>query len=265
MRKWHFILFFIILISFLGVCKKNETQKPEQILGTRYSRFDQYIYSRAGSSKKADKVALVYALEEVTGLEVVEEKKTQYLKLKTVTGKEGYAPFKNFTEGVWFVVKEGANAFRKPTPTAGTKGKLNVGSICFIEEEQADWVNARCLSAHIKDGELEDWNDVWIQPSEAYFSKDPLIGQTALLIREATKLLLKTDSFGPDHDSLMSKAKEKLTAAYEKDDIYKGYIIKLAEEKKIYFSNQGEAEIQQPQNNQGYPQENNQPYNPNQY
>lgn len=257
-------LSFIVAFTFLGNCKKKEDPKPEQILGTRYSRFDQYIYSRAASKKKSDRVTLVYALEEVTGLEVVDEKKKRYLKLKTVTGKEGYAPLKNFADGVWFVIKEGANAFRKPTPTAGTRGKLNVASICYIEDIQADWVNSRCLSAHIKDGKLEDWSDVWIQPKDSHFSQDPLIGQTALLIREATKYLLKADDYGPDYDALRKKAKEKLMEAFDRDDVYKDYIIKLAEEKRLYLPNTGMEEPQQEYPDPRYNQNSNQPYSPNQ-
>ena len=129
-------------------------------------------------------------------------------------------PASNFSEAVLFVVKEGLSAFRKPTLTAGTKGKFNLGSICFVKEIQGEWANVDCLTASVKDGVVEDWFDVWIQTSDERLSKDPLLGQTSLLLREAYKIIYKANKLtGTDRDKLLLDAKDKLMKASEKEDI----------------------------------------------
>ena len=191
-----------------------------QILGTRYSKIDQHISSIAGSAKKEHRVTLVYALEEVNVLEKVTEDKKDFYKLSTVTGKEGYSLASNFSEAVLFVVKDGLSAFRKPTLTAGTKGKFALGSICFVKEIQGEWANVDCLTSSVKDGLVEDWYDVWIQAADERLSKDPLLGQTALLIREAYKIITKANKLtGTDRDKLLLDAKDRLMKAYEKEDV----------------------------------------------
>jgi lipoprotein LenA len=191
-----------------------------QILGTRYSKIDQHISSIPGSAKKEHRVTLVYALEEVNVLEKVTEDKKDFYKLSTVTGKEGYSLASNFSEAVLFVVKDGLSAFRKPTLTAGTKGKFALGSICFVKEIQGEWANVDCLTSSVKDGLVEDWYDVWIQAADERLSKDPLLGQTALLIREAYKIITKANKLtGTDRDKLLLDAKDRLMKAYEKEDV----------------------------------------------
>jgi lipoprotein LenA len=162
----------------------------------------------------------VYALEEVNVLEKITHDKKDFYKLSTVTGKEGYSLASNFSEAVLFVVKEGLSAFRKPTLTAGTKGKFNLGSICFVKEIQGEWANVDCLTASVKDGAVEDWFDVWIQTSDERLSKDPLLGQTALLLREGYKIIYKANKLtGSDRDKVLLDAKDRLMKASEKEDI----------------------------------------------
>lgn len=211
-----FLLFSILLI----VCKPKQKEPEAQILGTRYSKVDQHISSVIGSAKKEHRVTLVYALEEVNVLEKIMHDKKDFYKLSTVTGKEGYSLASNFSEAVLFVVKEGLSAFRKPTLTAGTKGKFNLGSICFVKEIQGEWANVDCLTASVKDGAVEDWFDVWIQTSDERLSKDPLLGQTALLLREGYKIIYKANKLtGSDRDKVLLDAKDRLMKASEKEDI----------------------------------------------
>lgn len=219
MVKQAFLL--IILILFFGDCKEKKKEHDSQILGTRYSRSDQFIHARAGSLKKEDRVALVYALEEVTVQEKLEEGGKEYYKLTTVTGKQGYAPVGSFSEAVLFVVGDGIVAFRRPTLTAGTKGKLSPGAFCFIREIQGEWANADCMSAYLKDLTLEDWPDVWLQYADEKFSKNPLLGETVLLMREALKIMGKADKNPADRERFYNEAKEKLNKALEKQDALK--------------------------------------------
>ncbi len=214
------IVLILLILPLLVLCKQKPKEPEAQILGTRYSKVDQHISSVIGSVKKEHRVTLVYALEEVTVLEKVTQEKKDFFKLSTVTGKEGYALASNFSEAVLFVVKDGLSAFRKPTLTAGTKGKFALGSICFVKEIQGDWANVDCLTASVKDGLVEDWFDVWVQTSDDRLSKDPLLGQTALLLREAYKIISKANKLtGTDREKLLLDAKDRLMKATEKDDI----------------------------------------------
>lgn len=218
-----FLILSIILFSLF--CKQKSKEPEAQILGTRYSKIDQHISSVIGSNKKEHRVTLVYALEEVNVLEKVSQDKKDFYKLSTVTGKEGYALSSNFSEAVLFVVKDGLSAFRKPTLTAGTKGRFSIGAICFVKEVQGEWANVDCLTASAKDGVLEDWFDVWIQTSDERLSKDPMLGQTALLLRDAYKSIAKANKLaGSDREKAMVDAKEKLSKAMEKEDIFQSTI-----------------------------------------
>ena len=214
------ILLILVSLLLVVLCKPKTKEAEAQILGTRYSKIDQHISSIAGSAKKEHRVTLVYALEEVNVLEKVTEDKKDFYKLSTVTGKEGYSLASNFSEAVLFVVKDGLSAFRKPTLTAGTKGKFALGSICFVKEIQGEWANVDCLTSSVKDGLVEDWYDVWIQAADERLSKDPLLGQTALLVREAYKIIAKANKLtGTDRDKLLLDAKDRLMKAYEKEDV----------------------------------------------
>lgn len=226
MRKWQILI--IIISSLLSSCKEKNKEPEAQILGTRYSKIDQHITSIPGSVKKEHRVSLVYALEEVTVLEKLSQEKKDYFKLSTVTGKEGYSLASNFSEAVLFVVKDGLSAFRKPTLTAGTKGKFALGSICFVKEIQGEWANVDCLTSSVKDGLVEDWYDVWIQTADDRLSRDPLIGQTALLLRDAYKIINKANKLtGTDRDKLLVDAKEKLMKASEKEDILQPTVLSV--------------------------------------
>jgi lipoprotein LenA len=217
-----------MFLPLLAFCKQKSKEPEAQILGTRYSKVDQHITSIPGSPKKEHRVTLVYALEEVNVLEKMSQDKKDYFKLSTVTGKEGYALASNFSEAVLFVTKDGLSAFRKPTLTAGTKGKFALGAICFVKEIQGDWANVDCLTASIKDEIVEDWYDVWIQTSDERISKDPLLGQTALLLREAYKIIGKANkTSGTDRDKLLVDAKDRLMKANEKEDILQPTVLSL--------------------------------------
>ncbi|MBP9885294.1 MAG: lipoprotein LenA [Leptospiraceae bacterium] len=214
------LILILLTLPFLVQCKQKLTVPEVQILGTRYSKIDQHISSVIGSQKKEHRVSLVYALEEVNVLEKISQDNKDYYKLSTVTGKEGYSLASNFAEGVLFVVKEGLSAFRKPTLTAGTKGKFDLGSICFVKEIQGEWANVDCLTATVRDGQVEDWFDVWIQTTDDRLSKDPLLGQTALLLRDGYKLINKANKLsGSTRDKLLLDARDKLMKANEKEDI----------------------------------------------
>ncbi|MBK8394297.1 MAG: lipoprotein LenA [Leptospiraceae bacterium] len=221
-------IIFLIILSLLLFCKDKPKEPEAQILGTRYSKIDQHIFSEIGSSKKDQRVSLIYALEEVTVLDKISHEKKDYYKLSTVTGKEGYAQATNFSEAVYFISKEGLSAFRKPTLTAGTKGKFAIGAICFVKEVQGEWANVDCITSSVKDGLVEDWYDVWIQTSDDRLSKDPLLGQTALLLREAYKIINKANKLsGSDRDKLMIVAKDKLMKANEKEDLLQPTVLSV--------------------------------------
>ncbi|MBK6605784.1 MAG: lipoprotein LenA [Leptospiraceae bacterium] len=222
------ILLILVSLTLFVLCKPKTKEAEAQILGTRYSKIDQHISSIAGSAKKEHRVTLVYALEEVNVLEKVTEDKKDFYKLSTVTGKEGYSLASNFSEAVLFVVKDGLSAFRKPTLTAGTKGKFALESICFVKEIQGEWANVDCLTSSVKDGLVEDWYDVWIQAADERLSKDPLLGQTALLVREAYKIIAKANKLtGTDRDKLLLDAKDKLMKAYEKEDVLQSVVTSI--------------------------------------
>lgn len=275
-------LLTLSLLVFFLFCKPKK-KEDEQIVGTRYARFDQYVSVVLGSEKRENKKNLLYAFEEVNVKETVEYKikkyyhvlnerimnysverllkdpdrdtliipyiknkqfaeidekeyyrlsnikqevfffdeVKEYYRLTTVNGKEGFALSKNFSEAVYFVVKE-VEAFRKPTLTAGTKGKLEISAICFQKEIQGEWSNVDCLGANSTEAKLEDWYDVWVQPNSESFAKNPLLGQTALELKEVRSVLIKLAQ-GTDAEvsaKLKSKAKELLTKSKERADLF---------------------------------------------
>ncbi|MCB1158429.1 MAG: lipoprotein LenA [Leptospiraceae bacterium] len=227
------LLLFISLLIVVSSCKKKEEENKvdnTQILGKRYPDGNVFITSVPGSTKKQDRVALVYDLEEVTGLEIKSEGNKEYLKLKTVTGKEGYAPLDRFVEVVYFAVGDGITAFLKPTLTAPTKGKMDKGALCYIKETLSEWGRATCYSAKLTFGEVpETYYNVWIQLSDPGLSKDPMLGQTALTIRNATKVIAKAmKTENPEEAAKLRKeAKETLNKAIEKEDVFKAYAQEL--------------------------------------
>jgi lipoprotein LenA len=214
---------FLILVSLvLEISCKQKKKDEEQILGTRYSRFDQYVSVVLGSEKKEDKKILVYALEEVNVKEKIIHAEKEYFRLTTVNGKEAYALSKNFSEAVYFVLKT-VDAFRKPTLTAGTRGKLETSSICFQKEIQGEWGNVDCLGANSTESKLEDWYDVWIQPNSESFTKNPLLGQTALEIKMVKSILIELNkgTLSPElAEKQKSKAKEILDKSKERADVF---------------------------------------------
>jgi lipoprotein LenA len=221
----YFLFVILLLITDIG-CKNKSKQKEEQILGTRFSKIDQYIFKEAGSKKNEDKVTLVNVLEEVTALEQINKDGKDYYRLQTVTKKEGYALVQNFSEANYFIIKSGLDAFKKPTLTAGTKGKIQAGAICFQKELQAEWSNVDCLSASFANDKLEDWYDIWIQYGDDKISKDPLLGETSIFIREGFKKLskYKQSKEETERQSLILEAKKSFQKAKDKADSLQTFV-----------------------------------------
>ena len=219
------LLVILLFITNIG-CKNKSKLKEEQILGTRYSKIDQSIFKVVGSKKNEDKVALVNALEEVTAMELIHNEGKDYYKVLTVTKKEGYALAQNFSEANYFIIKSGLDAFKKPTLTSGTKGKIQAGAICFQKELQAEWSNVDCLSSTYANDKLEDWYDIWIQYTDDKVSKDPLLGETSLFIREGFKKLSKSKQSKEETDKLsqFAEAKKNFQKAKDKADSLQTFV-----------------------------------------
>ncbi len=216
MKKSQLFFLVLFLLSF-GDCKKEAPAKPEQILGTRYSRYSHYITEKPGSKDKKEQVALLYPFEEVTALEEVEEAGKKYFKVKTVVGKEGYALTSIYSDGFFVIMKDDFPVFRKPTITAGIQGEIGISSFCFVKENQGEWINVDCLYLDTKKIKTGSYDDVWIQSNDDRISKDPLLAQTAFELREGVKLYAQLPK-SSDPTKLKEKISEKLTKAMERND-----------------------------------------------
>lgn len=237
-RTFLIITLFSLSLAFVD-CKKKDDSKgsdvqDSQILGTRYSRFWHNLTTTPGgkekvkvdSSKEKSPAVAVLEFEEVTALEKVTEEKKDYLKVRTVTGQEGYAEAKTYTEAFYVVTVSGLPAFRKPTITAGTKGNLDAGAYCSAREIQGEWANVDCNTAKYKvdSGALEDWYDVWIQTTDQRAVVNPLLNETAKLYREAIQAYAKIAKGDANSEKLKKEADEKLNRALEKNDPLYGVI-----------------------------------------
>ncbi|EMJ98282.1 lipoprotein LenA [Leptospira alstonii] len=233
--KLFLILFFALLIT-IG-CKKEEKKQEAQILGTRFANFDQWIYKVPGSDKKEDQVGLVYGMEEVTGLETVDtevatKKGTStvtFIKVKTVENKEGYAPVKNFSENVYFVLNDSDDAFVKPTITANTKGKLKRGMYCLEQEVIGEFSKVTCYDSILTEEKLNNYYDVWIKTVSASLSKDALLGETVKLLKKSSQELSRYNSVSDEEkNKILQVATEALKKAASKQDEFNADINALA-------------------------------------
>ena len=219
--------FLIILIIFVfSFCKPKSKNGEEQIIGLRYSKYKQNIYKEIGSTKKEDIVSFLYDFEEVNVIDKVMKDDKEYFKLVTVDKKNGYGLASNFAETVFFITKSGLDAFNKPSLTSGTKGKIIAGAVCLQKEIQAEWSNVDCLSANFNNIKLEDWYNVWIQNTDEKISKDPLLGETSLLIREGIKLFIKSNLAKDEVQKLklFEESKKSFSKAKDKVDIFSSAI-----------------------------------------
>ncbi|MGJ4787468.1 lipoprotein LenA [Leptospira koniambonensis] len=222
----------IVLALLLFVaCKKQEEAPVAQVIGTKYSGWDQWIYKKPGTTDKAEQLTLVYGNEEVSGLEVVNHESTdakgvktsvEYLKVKTVDGKEGYGLSKNFFDAVLFVVGPGDNAFAKNSLTSPSKGKLEKGMSCFELEASGDFSKVRCYASIVKAGKLETLYDVWIQGASSNISRDPILGDSIRNLKSASnKLIEASKSTDPaKQEELKTAAAKALKSVAEKGDVY---------------------------------------------
>lgn len=230
------LVYFTIFFLFVFSCKKKaDSTAPENLnspnyLGTRYALWTNYITSTPGAKDAKDRTALVYRFEEATLLEKVEQDGKKYLKLRTVEGKEGFAEEKIYTEAIYVVTTSGLPAFRKPTLTAGTKGNVDAGSYCIAKEIQGEWANVNCLTAKVSPNYsgYEDWYDVWIQTTDPKIVVDPLLNETAGIYRDSLDLIKKINK-GERNEKINKELQEKLTKAYEKNDMLRPVIEKVME------------------------------------
>ncbi|MCG6166242.1 lipoprotein LenA [Leptospira sp. FAT2] len=233
--KFFLLLSFALLIM-IG-CKKEEKKQEAQILGTRFANFDQWIYKVPGSDKKEDQVSLVYGMEEVTGLETVDaevatKKGTStvtFIKVKTVENKEGYAPVKNFSENVYFVLNDSDDAFVKPTITANTKGKLKRGMYCLEQEVIGEFSKVTCYDSILTEDKLSNYYDVWIKTVSASLSKDALLGETVKLLKKSSQELSRYNSVSDEEkNKIIQVATESLKKAALKQDEFNADVNTLA-------------------------------------
>ncbi|EKR74908.1 lipoprotein LenA [Leptospira noguchii] len=233
--KLFLILSFLLLIM-IG-CKKEEKKQEAQILGNRYANFDQWIYKVPGSDKKEDQVSLVYGMEEVTGLENIDTEVTTkkgtstvtYIKVKTVENKEGFAPAKNFSENVYFVLNDADDAFVKPTITANTKGKLKRGMYCLEQEVIQEFSKVTCYDSILTEDKLNNYYDVWIKTISTSLSKDPLLGETVKLLKKSSQELARYNSVSDEEkNKILQVATESLKKAAAKQDEFNTDINNLA-------------------------------------
>ncbi|ALO24389.1 MULTISPECIES: lipoprotein LenA [Leptospira] len=231
-------LFLILSFALLMIGCKKEEKKPEaQILGTRFANFDQWIYKVPGSEKKEDQVSLVYGMEEVTGLETVDMEVTTkkgnstvtFIKVKTVENKEGYAPIKNFSENVYFVLNDSDDAFVKPTITANTKGKLKRGMYCLEQEVIREFSKVTCYDSILTEDKLNNYYDVWIKTVSVSLSKDALLGETVKLLKKSSQELAKYNSASDEEkNKILQVATESLKKAAAKQDEFTADVNALA-------------------------------------
>ncbi len=194
-------IFVAMAILIFAACKKKEEAVVPQIIGTKYSGWDQYIYAAPGSTAKTGAI-LVYGNEEVTGLEIVPHEttdskgnktSTEYLKIKTIDGKEGYGPLKNFFDAVLFIVADGDLVFAKNSLTSPSKGKLERGMSCFEIEANGEFSKVRCNASILKSGKLNSFYDVWLQTNSPNISRDPLLGDSIRNLKAASNKLLELE------------------------------------------------------------------------
>ncbi|RHX94832.1 lipoprotein LenA [Leptospira yasudae] len=235
----HIKLFLILSFALLIMigCKKEEKKQEAQILGTRFANFDQWIYKVPGSDKKEDQVSLVYGMEEVTGLETVDAEvatkkgtsTVSFIKVKTVENKEGYAPAKNFSENVYFVLNDSDDAFVKPTITANTKGKLKRGMYCLEQEVIGEFSKVTCYDSILTEDKLNNYYDVWIKTVSASLSKDALLGETVKLLKKSSQELSRYNSVSDEEkNKIIQVATESLKKAASKQDEFNADINTLA-------------------------------------
>jgi lipoprotein LenA len=229
--RWKHFFLFLSILGFVFLSCKSKEPLPDQIKGTRFSSFNQWIYSKPNTIKKEDQVALVYGFEEVTALgseeieitDKSEKKKVEYLKIRTVDQKEGYAPSSGFVEAIVFIIQDGLDAFIKPTYTAGTKGKLSRGTYCLLKETIGEFSRVDCKEAILPEGKvkLEDYWNVWIAVQTDSTSKDPLLGETIKLMRQASLDMIKlTSASNEDGNKLRISIQDNLNKALEKEDLF---------------------------------------------
>lgn len=225
------LLIIVSLFGFLSMSCKQKEPLPEQIQGNRFATYNQWIYSKPNSTKKEDQVALVYIFEEVTALgteevevtEKSEKKKVEYLKLRTVDQKEGYAPSAGFAEAVIFITQDGVDAFIKPTLTSGTRGKLTRGTYCLVKETIGEFSRVDCKESILQEGKvkLDDYWNVWITTVPESISKDPLLGETVKLMRQASLDIIKFNSASEEEGAkLRDTIQSAINKAMEKNDIF---------------------------------------------
>ncbi|TGL66150.1 lipoprotein LenA [Leptospira kmetyi] len=231
-----FLILSLVILMMVG-CKKEEKKPEAQILGTRFANFDQWIYKVPGSEKKEDQVSLVYGMEEVTGLETVDAEVTTkkgtstvtFIKVKTVENKEGYAPVKNFSENVYFVLNDSDDAFVKPTITANTKGKLKRGMYCLEQEVIGEFSKVTCYDSILTEDKLNNYYDVWIKTVSASLSKDALLGETVKLLKKSSQELAKYNSASDEEkNKILQVATESLKKAASKQDEFAADVNTLA-------------------------------------
>lgn len=225
------IALIFTILALLACDKKKEEAPVEQILGTKYSGGDQYVYKNPGTREKSEQVTLVYEFEEVNGLEIVSHESTdpkgkktvtEYLKLRTVDGKEGFGLLKNFYDAVLFVVGDGDTAFAKNSLTSPSKGKLEKGMSCFESEASGEFSKVRCYGSIVKGGKLNNLYDIWIQPVSSNISRDPLLGDSVRNLKTASlKLIELNKTTDPaKQEELKKSASTALKTVSEKGDIY---------------------------------------------
>lgn len=234
MRKIAKLLAALIMVAILALvsCKKKEEAPVAQIIGTKYSGWNQWVYSKPGSTEKADQVSLVYGSEEVTGVELVSHESTdskgnkstaEYLKVKTVDGKEGFALAKNFYDDIIFIVAEGDTAYAKNSLTSPSKGKLERGMSCFESESNGDFAKVRCSASILKGGKLASLYEVWIQttsPNISRISSNPLLADSVRNLKTASDKILEAEKATDPAkiDELKKAAAAALKTVVEKGD-----------------------------------------------
>ncbi|WP_367898175.1 lipoprotein LenA [Leptospira sp. WS58.C1] len=221
----------LVLLALIACDKKKEETPVAQIVGTKYSGWDQWVYKKPGTTEKSEQVTLVYGNEEVNGLEIVSHESTdakgnktvtEYLKLKTVDGKEGYGLLKNFFDAVLFIVGDGDTAFAKNSLTSPSKGKLEKGMSCFESEASGEFSKVRCNGSIVKAGKLNNLHDVWIQGASSNISRDPLLGDSIRNLKLASSKLIESDktSDPAKQEELKKAAASALKTVVEKGDVY---------------------------------------------
>ncbi|MFB5650378.1 lipoprotein LenA [Leptospira wolffii] len=231
-------------ILLFGFCKKQEEAPVAQIVGTKYSAWNQWIYKKPGTAEKTDQVSLVYGNEEVTGLELVNHESTdakgnktsaEYLKMKTVDGKEGFALAKNFFDDVIFIIAEGDSVYAKNSLTSPTKGKLEKGMSCFESEANGDFAKVRCSASILKGGKLNSFYEVWIQtssPNLSRISSNPLLADSIRNLKTASDKILEAEKATEPakQDELKKAAAAALKTVVEKGDQFQEDATNLATE-----------------------------------